>query len=70
MTDRITKITTDKGKIAELPMLSGTHGPDVADVRNLYKETGIFTYDPGFASTASCKSAITYIDGDEGVFTV
>ncbi len=67
MTDRITKITTDKGKIAELPMLSGTHGPDVADVRNLYKETGIFTYDPGFASTASCKSAITYIDGDEGV---
>jgi len=43
------------------------HGPDVADVRSLNKDTGLFTYDPGFATTASCKSAITFIDGDEGI---
>lgn len=50
-----------------LPMVSGTVGPDVLDVRSLYKDTGFFTYDPGFMSTASCSSAITYIDGDLGV---
>ncbi|MBA43513.1 MAG: citrate (Si)-synthase [Magnetococcales bacterium] len=50
-----------------LPMLSGTVGPDVLDVRALYKDTGYFTYDPGFMSTASCSSAITYIDGDKGL---
>jgi citrate synthase len=52
---------------AELPVLSGTIGPDVIDIRPLYAKTGMFTYDPGFMSTASCKSAITYIDGDNGV---
>ena len=52
---------------AELPVLSGTIGPDVIDIRPLYAKTGMFTYDPGFMSTASCKSGITYIDGDEGV---
>jgi len=67
MTDGPIIITTDDGKRSELPRVSGTHGPDVADVRGLYKDTGLFTYDPGFATTASCKSAITYIDGDEGV---
>ncbi len=46
---------------------SGTIGPDVIDIRKLYAETGCFTYDPGFTSTASCDSALTYIDGDEGV---
>ena len=51
----------------ELPILSGTIGPDVIDIRRLYGETGLFTYDPGFTSTASCTSRITYIDGDAGV---
>ena len=67
MTDGPIIITTDDGKRSELPRLSGTHGPDVADVRGLQKDVGLFTYDPGFATTASCKSAITFIDGDEGV---
>ena len=55
------------GKTIDLPVHSGTIGPDVIDVRKLYAQTGAFTYDPGFTSTASCDSAITYIDGDEGV---
>ncbi len=49
------------------PVLSGSVGPDVIDIRKLYAQTGMFTYDPGFTSTASCESALTYIDGDEGV---
>ena len=49
------------------PVLSGTVGPDVVDIRKLYGQTGAFTYDPGFTSTASCQSKLTYIDGDEGV---
>ena len=52
---------------SELPILSGTIGPDVIDIRTLHKQTGLFTYDPGFTSTASCSSAITYIDGDAGI---
>ena len=48
-------------------MLDGSVGPDVIDIRKFYAETGNFTYDPGFTSTASCQSAITYIDGDEGI---
>ncbi len=51
----------------EVPVLAGSIGPDVIDIRALYNQTGRFTYDPGFMSTASCKSAITYIDGDKGV---
>ena len=51
----------------DLPVLSGTLGPDVIDIRTLYAKTGLFTYDPGFTSTASCRSKITYIDGDAGV---
>jgi len=54
-------------KSYSLPVYQGTVGPDVLDVRNLYSETGLFTYDPGFTSTASCESAITYIDGDKGI---
>ncbi|WP_334133663.1 citrate synthase [Tepidimonas sp.] len=50
----------------ELPIYSGTVGPDVIDIRKLYAQTGMFTYDPGFLSTASCQSSITYIDGDKG----
>ena len=51
----------------ELPIIDGTKGPSAIDVRNLYKNTGYFTYDPGFMSTASCDSSITYIDGENGV---
>ena len=50
----------------ELPILSPTEGPDVLDIRKLYGEAGVFTYDPGFTSTASCDSTITFIDGDKG----
>jgi len=67
MSDRVVKVKTEDGKEAVLPRISPTHGPDVADVRGLYKETGLFTYDPGFATTASCRSSITFIDGDEGI---
>ncbi len=54
------------GAPIELPVYQGTVGPDVIDIRKLYAQTGMFTYDPGFMSTASCQSAITYIDGDKG----
>ena len=50
----------------DLPVYKGNVGPDVVDIRKLYAQTGMFTYDPGFLSTASCQSAITYIDGDKG----
>lgn len=50
----------------ELPVYHGTVGPDVVDIRKLYAQTGMFTYDPGFLSTAACQSGITYIDGDKG----
>ncbi|MBK6867273.1 MAG: citrate (Si)-synthase [Burkholderiales bacterium] len=50
----------------ELPVYQGTIGPDVVDIRKLYGQTGMFTYDPGFMSTAACQSSITYIDGDKG----
>ena len=50
----------------DLPVYQGSVGPDVVDIRKLYAQTGMFTYDPGFLSTASCQSAITYIDGDKG----
>jgi citrate synthase len=60
---------TDKanGKAFEFPVLSGSVGPDVIDVRKLYTDTGYFTYDPGYTSTGACKSKITYIDGDQGI---
>ena len=54
-------------KSVELPVLSGTTGPDVIDIRKLYGATDAFTFDPGFTSTAACESAITYIDGDAGI---
>ena len=61
-------ITLDgSNKSAQLPLLPGTIGPSVADIRKLYNELGIFTYDPGYGGTAACESRITYIDGDEGV---
>src|SRR5437868_13377722 len=49
------------------PIYGGSIGPDVIDIGKLYAQTGMFTYDPGFTSTGSCESKITYIDGDEGV---
>jgi citrate synthase len=55
------------GKSSQLPLVEGTLGPSTIDISKLYKDTGHFTYDQGFVGTASCKSAITYIDGDEGV---
>ena len=57
---------SDGSPSVELPIHKGTVGPDVIDIRKLYGQTGKFTYDPGFLSTASCSSAITYIDGDKG----
>ena len=54
------------GKTTQMPVRSGTIGPDVIDVGKLYANTGCFTYDPGFTSTANCSSRITYIDGEEG----
>ena len=53
----------------DLPMFTPTAGPDVIDIRKLYGQAGVFTYDPGFTSTASCDSTITFIDGDEGILT-
>ena len=55
-----------EGKELDLPILSPTAGPDVVDIRKLYGQADVFTYDPGFTSTASCDSTITYIDGDKG----
>ena len=55
------------GKALDLPVLKGTIGPDVVDIRKLYGEADVFTFDPGFTSTASCESKITFIDGDKGV---
>jgi len=55
------------GRSASLPVVSGSVGPEAIDIGKLHKETGLFTYDPGFMSTASCRSAITYIDGDAGI---
>ncbi|MBR0682235.1 citrate (Si)-synthase [Roseomonas eburnea] len=66
-TGSITVTMEGSNKSANLPLLGGTLGPQVADIRKLYGELGIFTYDPGYGATASCESTITYIDGDEGV---
>jgi citrate synthase len=65
MTDKVAKLVVGD-KTYEFPILSGTVGPEVIDIRSLYAKTGLFTYDPGFTSTAACDSAITYIDGDKG----
>ena len=64
--DKATLTFSDGSPSIDLPIHKGTIGPDVIDIRKLYGQTGKFTYDPGFLSTASCSSAITYIDGDKG----
>jgi len=66
-TGTMTLTDNETGKSVELPVLGGTIGPRVIDIRKLYAQTGHFTYDPGFMATAACRSSITYIDGDEGV---
>src|SRR5215510_5491579 len=67
MTDRSATISFSDGTASvTVPIISGSIGPDVIDIRTLYGKTGKFTYDPGFLSTAACSSAITYIDGDKG----
>ncbi len=63
----VTLIDNRTGKQFEFPLIDGSTGPAVIDIRKLYDETGYFTYDPGFTSTGSCESKITYIDGDAGI---
>jgi citrate synthase len=65
---RSVTVTLDgSNKSATLPLFSGSIGPDVFDIRKMYGELGVFTFDPGYGATASCDSKITYIDGDEGI---
>ena len=61
------KLIVGNNQQTQMPVRSGTIGPDVIDVSRLYRDTGCFTYDPGFTSTANCSSRITYIDGDQGI---
>src|SRR4051794_25719636 len=71
--NKATAATSEKATLSvgdrtyDLPVCHGTVGPDVVDIHALYGEAGVFTYDPGFTSTASCESKITYIDGDQGI---
>jgi citrate synthase len=66
-TGKTATMTVGSNQQTHLPVRSGSIGPDVIDVGRLYRDTGCFTYDPGFTSTANCSSRITYIDGDKGV---
>jgi citrate synthase len=66
-TETVTLIDNSNGTQVTLPLISGSVGPKVIDIRKLYAETGHFTFDPGYTSTGSCESKITYIDGDNGV---
>jgi citrate synthase len=66
-TGTVTLTDNSTGKQVTLPVMGGTVGPKVIDIRKLYAETDMFTFDPGFTSTGSCESAITYIDGDAGI---
>ena len=65
--ESVTLADTPNNKKFDFPLIPGTVGPKVIDVRKLYNETGYFTYDPGYTSTGSCQSKITYIDGEAGV---
>lgn len=69
MSQNNARLILPSGKEHALTVLQGALGPDVIDIRSLYDETGYFTYDPGFTSTASCESGITFIDGDRGVLS-
>ena len=63
----VTIINNQTGQQEEFPLLEGSHGPPVVDIRSLYGKMGLFTYDPGYKSTASCSSNITFIDGEKGI---
>ncbi len=65
--DRLTVTDNNTGQQFDFPVKNSTHGPNTVDIGRLYRQTGYFTYDPGFLSTASCQSAITYLDGNHGV---
>ena len=65
--ESVTLTDNTSGKSVTFPLISGTEGPKVVDIRKLYAETDHFTYDPGFTATGSCESKITYIDGDAGI---
>lgn len=67
MPDTVTIIDNNTGKQIECPVHRGTYGPPVIETKNLYRELGMFTYDPGFAITSSCRSTITYLDGEKGI---
>jgi citrate synthase len=67
MADKTATLKLPDGKSLEFPVLPGALGPEVVDIRTLYGRSGMFTYDPGFLSTASCSSSITFIDGDAGI---
>ena len=67
MTNKKITLTDSDGKSSEFDVLEGTHGPGCIAVSDLYKKTGHFTYDPGYGATGSCKSAITFINGEEGI---
>lgn len=67
MTEKFAKLTLPDGKEINLPLHKATIGQDVIDISSLYKESNMFTYDPGFLSTASCESKITFIDGNQGI---
>jgi citrate synthase len=67
MADKTATLKLPDGKTLDFPVLDGTLGPEVVDIRTLYGKSGMFTYDPGFLSTASCSSSITFIDGDAGI---
>ena len=64
---KVANLNLPNGKVIELPVMSGSLGPDVIDITSLYKQADMFTFDPGFTSTGSCKSDITFIDGDQGI---
>jgi len=66
-TKTMTLINDETGEQIKLDVLQPTMGPPTIDVRPLYKKTGFFTFDPGYMSTASCKSDITYMDGETGI---
>ena len=68
MTEKSTRTATIilDNRSVEFPVYDAVHGPSVIDVRTLYRDLGVFTYDPGYTSTGSCESKITFIDGDKG----
>jgi citrate synthase len=67
MTDDVYRLISPSGTESQIPVRKGTTGPDVIDIAKLYKQQGVFTYDPGFVSTGSCESDITFIDGEKGI---